>query len=174
VIYLIALAVAGVLAIFHVSFMQYIEVLGVTPDLLLIFAACFAVLRSQDEALVVVPMCGFLRDLTTSDPIGTSILGFAPIVLLAAVAHLRAMDSQFIPAVAVTFLGSISYTLVSMLVLGFTGQEIEPWPAIFRLALPLAVVNALFTPAVYMPVSWFRAPFRPRVLGPGRIRSKPV
>ncbi len=170
-IYVVALLVAGVLAILHVSAMQYVHVLGVTPDLLLIFAACFAVLRSQEESLFVVPMAGLLRDLTTSDPIGTSILGFAPIVLLAAAARLRAMDSQFIPAVGVTFCGSIAYTLISMIVLGVTGQEIEPWASIIRLALPLAVVNALFTPVVYMPVSWFKAPFRPRVLGPGRITS---
>ena len=68
--------------------------------MLLVFAACFAVLRKEEESLVVVPLAGLFRDLTTSDPIGTSVLGFAPIVLLAAAIRLRAMESQFIPGAA--------------------------------------------------------------------------
>ena len=48
--------------------MPYVEVLGVTPNLVLIFAASWAVVRGQDEAVVVVPLAGFIRDLLTSDP----------------------------------------------------------------------------------------------------------
>jgi rod shape-determining protein MreD len=171
-IYAAAVLIAAFLAALHVSAMQYVHVLGVTPDLLLIFVACFAVLRRQEEALVVVPVAGLLRDLTTSDPIGTSVLGFAPIVLLAAVVQVRAMESKFIPAVIVASLGSITYTVISMTVLAATGQEIDPVTSILRVALPLAVVDALFTPVVYMPVSWFKAQTQPRVLGPGRITAR--
>jgi rod shape-determining protein MreD len=170
-IYAAALVLAAFLAIFHVSVMQYVEVLGVTPDLLLVFAACFAVLRKEEESLVVVPLAGLFRDLTTSDPIGTSVLGFAPIVLLAAAIRLRAMESQFIPAVIVSFTGSIAYVAVTMGVLGMTGHTIDPLQSLIRLALPLAVVDALFTPVPYMPMSWFRAPYEPRVLGPHRISA---
>jgi rod shape-determining protein MreD len=170
-IYAAGLVLAAFLAIFHVSVMQYIEVLGVTPDLLLIFAACFAVLRKEEESLIVVPLAGLLRDLTTSDPIGTSVLGFAPIVLFAAVIRLRAMETQFIPAVIVSFAGSITYVAVTMCVLGITGHTVDPMQSLIRLALPLAVVDALFTPVLYMPMSWFRAPYEPRVLGPHRITT---
>ena len=170
-IYAAAFLVAALLAVLHVSTLQYVEVLGVTPDLLLIFAACFAVLRREEEALVVVPVAGLLRDLTTSDPLGMSMLGFAPIVLLAAAAKMRAMDSQFIPAVVVTFLGSLAYVVISMIVLAAAGQAIEARDSLTRVALPLAVVNALFSPMLYMPMSWFRTPVEPRVLGSRRITS---
>ena len=170
-IYAAALVLAAFLAMFHVSVMQYVEVLGVTPDLLLIFAACFAVLRREEESLVVVPLAGLLRDLTTSDPIGTSVLGFAPIVLLAAAVRLRGMESQFIPSVIVSFTGSIAYVVVTMGVLGMTGHTIDPVQSVIRLALPLAVADALFTPVLYMPMSWFRAPYEPRVLGRHRITA---
>ena len=172
-IYAIAAMVAAFLAIVHVSVMQYVEILGVTPDLLLVFAACFAVLRRQEESLLVVPLAGLMRDLTTADPIGTSILGFAPIVLLAAGARMRAMDSRFVPAVLVSFAGSITYVAVTMVVLTATGQNIQWAHSLTRLALPLALVNALFTPALYLPMSWFQSPIEPRILGSRRITSAP-
>jgi rod shape-determining protein MreD len=156
-IYAVALAIAAFLAMLHVSAMQSIEILGVTPDLLLVFAACFAVLR-RDEALVVVPLAGLMRDLTTNDPIGTSMLGFAPLVLLAAATRMRAMDSQFIPAAVVTFTGSLLYSAITDTILAVTGQEIQWTDSFLRVALPVAAVNTLLTPVVYMPLSWFKAP----------------
>jgi rod shape-determining protein MreD len=168
-IYPVALALAALLAILHVSAMQYVEILGVTPDLLLIFAACFAVLRKEEESMFVVPLAGLLRDLTTSDPIGTAVLGFAPIVLIAAATRMRSMDSQFIPSVAVSFAGTVCYVAISMAVLAVSGQAIDLSHSVLRVAIPLAVVNALFTPVLYMPMSWFRSHEEPRVLGSRRI-----
>ena len=168
-IYLVAFAIAGSLAILHVSMMQYVEVLGVTPDLLLIFAACFAVLRKEGESMLVVPLAGLLRDLTTSDPIGTAVLGFAPIVLIAAATRMRSMDSQFIPSMVVSFAGTLSYVGISMAVLAASGQTIDLSHSVLHVAIPLAVVNALFTPALYIPMSWFRSHDEPRVLGSRRI-----
>ena len=153
--------------------MQYVEILGVTPDLLLVFAACFAVLRREEESLIVVPLAGLMRDLTTVDPIGTSILAFAPIVLLAASARMRAVDSRFFPAVLVSFAGSITYVAVTMVVLTADGQNIQWAHSLIRLALPLALVNALFTPALYLPMSWFQSPIEPQILGSRRITITP-
>jgi rod shape-determining protein MreD len=169
--YVVALAVAWLLAIIQASALPHLHVLGVTPDFVLIFAACFAVLRRQEEAMYVVPLAGLMRDFAMSDPIGTSVLGFAPIVLLAAGLRLRAMDSQFVPAVAVVAAGTICYIAISVTVLLITGQGVDPTHGIIRIVLPLAVVNSLFTPIIYMPMSWFRQPDRSPVLGSGRLTS---
>jgi rod shape-determining protein MreD len=168
-IYVAASAIAAFLAMLHMSAMPYVEVLGVTPDFLLVFASCFAVLRREEEALIVVPLAGLMRDLTTNDPIGTSILGFAPIVLLAAATRMRAMDSQFIPAVVVCFAGTITYAGITMAVLAATGQEIQWTDSVLRFALPLGVVNALFTPVFYIPMSRFRPPVISRAPIPRRV-----
>jgi rod shape-determining protein MreD len=153
VIIAIAAVIAMLLAMLHVSAMQYVDILGVTPDLLLVFAACFAVLR-RDESLVVVPLAGLMRDLTTNDPLGTSVLGFVPIVLLASIVQVRAMDSRFLSAVAVCFSGSLAYTAITMIVLSVTGQEIQWTDSLVRVALPAAFVNTLCTPVFYLPLNW--------------------
>jgi rod shape-determining protein MreD len=151
--------------------MPYLQVLGVTPDFVLIFAASFAVLRRQEESLWVVPVCGLFRDLATSDPVGTSVLGFAPLVLLAAALRLQAMDSQFVPAVAVIAAGTICHIAITIAVLVVSGQEIDLIHALMRVMLPLVVVNALFAAIIYLPLSWFRRPDRSPVLGTGRLTS---
>jgi rod shape-determining protein MreD len=151
--------------------MPYLHVLGVTPDFVLIFAACFAVMRSQDEALVVVPIAGLLRDLATSDPLGTSLLGFAPLIFLAAIVRLRSMDSRFVPAIAVVAAGTVSHAVISILVLALTGQRIDAGDAVIRVVLPLTIVNPLFTAIVYLPVSWIPRAKRPRMSGRGPLVS---
>lgn len=169
--YLIAFMVAFFLAIFMVSAMPYVKVLGVTPDLVLIFAVCWAVIRNQEEAWIVVPAAGFIRDLMTSDPIGTSALALIPVVLLATAVRIRALDTDFLPTVAIVAISSLTYGIISMAVLGITGQQIAVGDALLRVVFPAMIVNALFSPIIYLPVKWFSPPPRPTLLGSRRITS---
>jgi rod shape-determining protein MreD len=162
---------AWFLAMLNVSALPYLKVLGVTPDPVLIFAACYAVLRTQDEAMIVVPLAGLLRDLTAGDPLGASMLGFAPLVVLAGVIHIRAVETQFIPALAVVATGTLVWGAIRLPVLNVTGQEVQWWDAWVRVIIPMAAVNTLFMPLIYMPVSWFSATQRQGIMGGGRITS---
>lgn len=163
--YFVAFVAAFFLAVLGASAMPHLKVLGVTPDLVLIFAACWTMVRGQAEALLVVPMAGFLRDLSTSDPLGTSALALSPIVLLAAARELRTVETEFVPTLVVVAAASLAYAVLSMAVLSATGQAI-PWlDGLLRVALPAAVVNALFTPIVYLPVRWLSAGPRPGMAG---------
>lgn len=169
--YVVAVAVAFFLAVFSVSAMPYVKVLGVTPDFVLIFAVCWAVVRGQEEAWFVVPAAGLMRDLTTSDPLGTSMLALIPVVLLATAVRLRALDTDFIPTVAVVAMSSLAYGIISMSVLAITGQNVVLGDALVRVILPSIVVNALFCPIVYLPVKWLSPPPKPTLLGSRRITS---
>ena len=170
-IYIFAIAISWLLASAGASALPYLHVLGVTPDFVLIFAACFAVLRSQDEALLVVPLAGLLRDFGTSDPVGTSLLGFAPLVILAAVTRLRSLDSQFVPALAVVAAGTACHAAISILVLVLTGQHIAFGQALVHVVLPLTLVNSLFAAIVYLPVSWLPKAGRQRIISRGSMAS---
>lgn len=155
---LFAVALAG-------SVMPYVKVLGVAPDLVLIFVACWAMVRGQREAMVIVPVAGVLRDLTTSDPVGTSVLALSPIVLLAAARDLRPMESEFLPALAVVAAASLAYAVISMSVLTVIGDGV-PWgAALLQVALPSMLVNALFAVIVYPTMRWLSP--RPQTEGFG-------
>jgi rod shape-determining protein MreD len=169
--YLVGILGAGLLAVLHVSVMQYIEILGVTPDLVLILAASWAVARGQQEAAVVVPLSGFLKDLVTSDPLGMSTLALTPIVLLGAATRLRAVDTEFVPTVLVVASGSLAYGIISMTVLAITGQTVVWDQAVLRILLPACLVNALFTPLVYIPLHTFSGQDRSSAIGTRRLIS---
>ncbi len=155
--YVIALAGSFLVAILATSVMPYVKVLGVAPDLVLIFAVCWAMVRGQGEAMVVVPMAGLLRDLTTSDPIGTSMLALSPIVLLAVIRELRPVESDFLPTLAVVAIASLAYAVVSMAVLTAIGDDV-PWgTGMLYVALPSMLVNPLFTVLIYSPMRWLTA-----------------
>lgn len=162
--YAVALVALFFLAAFSVSAMPYVKVLGVTPDLVLVFAACWTAVRGRSEAMVVVPLAGLMKDLTASVPLGTSVLGMAAMVPLSALVEIRAMDSQFLPAVVIVAAASLTSSLVSMAVLSATGQHVPVATALMWVALPSTIVNALFTAIVYLPVSWFSPKQRPGFL----------
>jgi rod shape-determining protein MreD len=152
--YLIAVAGSFFAAVLAASVMPYVKVLGVAPDLVLVFAACWAMVRGQGEAMVVVPVAGLLRDLTTSDPIGTSVLALSPIVLLAVVRELRPLESDFLPTLAVVAMASLAYAVISMVVLIAVGDDV-PWTtALLGVTLPSMLVNPLLAAIVYPPMRW--------------------
>ena len=169
--YLIGILGAALMAVLDVSVMQYIEILRVTPNLVLIYAACWAVVRGQQEAMVIVPLAGFLADLASSDPLGMSTLALTPIVLLAAATRLRAVDTEFVPTVFVVAFGSLAYGIISMTVLAITGQTVIWDQAVLRILLPACLVNSLFTPLVYLPVHTFSGQDRSSAMGTRRLIS---
>ena len=155
--YVVAAATAFFLAVLGVSAMPYVKVLGVTPDLILIFAVTWMMVRGQREAAVVVPVAGLMRDLTTSDPVGTSVLALSPIVLLAVVRELKAVESELVLTLIVAVLASLIYGLLSMMVLTATGQGFPLLDGLLWVVLPSLVVNALFVPIIYLPMRWLSA-----------------
>jgi len=169
--YFVAFVVAAFVAILNVSVMPYVEILGVTPDLVLIFAASWTVVRGDEEGAIVVPVAGFMRDLATSDPLGTSALALAPVVLLAAAVRLRAMDTEFVPAVLVVASGSLAYGIISLSVLAAIGQTVALGDSVLRVVLPACLVNAVFTPLVYLPVHTLSAQRRSGAIGTRRLTS---
>lgn len=158
--YLIAFVGAFFAAVLATSMAPHVSVLGVTPDPVLIFAACWAMLRGQKEAMVVVPMAGLLRDLTTSDPVGTSVLALSPIVALAVLRDLRPVESDLLAVLAVVAAASLAYALISMTVLTAVGDDV-PWgTGLLRVTFPSMLVNALFAAAMFVPMRWLNP--RPR------------
>lgn len=165
--YLIALLGLFSAVVLAAGTAPHARVLGVAPDPVLIFVACWAMVRGQREAMVLVPLAGLLRDLSTSDPVGTSVLALAPIVPLAAVRELRLVESEFVPALAAVAAASLAYSLISMAVLAATGQSAPLLPALTGVALPSMLVNPLFAAVVYPLMRWLSPKPRSESFGVG-------
>ena len=123
--YMAAIVAAFFAVVVAASLAPHVRVLGVAPDLVLIFAACWAMVRGQREAMIVV---------------------------LAVLRDVRPVDSDFLPTLVVVAAASLAYAVISMTVLSAVGDDV-PWgTGLLRVAFPSMLVNALFTVVVYVPM----------------------
>ena len=152
--YVLVAVTTFLLAIVHVSAMSYFSILGVTPDIILIFASCWVVIRDFREGLVVVPIAALCRDLLTSDPLGMSLIALAPIVVLAMAGKMAAPESRFLVALGTVIFGSLSYSIMGAIVLAATGQDVPLLSALLRSVMLSVVVNALVALVLYLPLYW--------------------
>ena len=153
--YFVAFVSAYFAVVLAASVLPYIHVLGVSPDLVLILCACWAMVRGHREAMVVIPMAGLVRDLTTTDPVGASVLALLPIIpLTILIREVRPVESDFLPAVVVVAAASFAYAVISMTVLTVVGDDV-PWlRGLVYIAVPSMLVNSLFAAFVYLPMRW--------------------
>ena len=152
--YILVAVTTFLLAIVYVSAMSYFSILGVTPDIILIFASCWVVIRDSREGLVVIPIAALCRDLLTSDPLGMSLIALAPIAVLAVAGKIAAPQSRFLVALGTVVFGSLSYSAIGTVVLAATGQDVPLLSALLRVVMLSAVVNALVALVLYLPLYW--------------------
>jgi hypothetical protein len=75
------------------------------------------------------------------------------------------------PAIATVMAASFCYGVITMIVLGATGQEIAVSYSFFRVILPSIVINALFTPLIFLPMHWISPARQAWLQGSTRLRS---
>ena len=154
--YVFAFVLFTVAALLQTSFMPAFPVFGVVPNLVLALAACWTIIRGQQEAMVVVPLAGLCLGLGASQPIGVAILAVMPILLLSEFAPLRLTPSNFLLTLALVFLSSLVYEIVLLVALLAQGETVGWLSAFTRAVLPTAIVSVLFTPPLYWLI-WSRS-----------------
>ena len=128
------------------AFFSQISLLGVKPDLVLIAAAVWAVMRGVKEGALWVILGGLLVDLFSGAPLGKGIIALTPVLLLAMAAQVVEVESGFLLSLGVVFLSAFFYEIVSRLILQ---AQMIWWHSVLWVALPAALVNTVLTPPVY-------------------------
>lgn len=152
--YYVALPLLLLAAIAQTAIAPSFPVFGVFPNLVLIVAVCWTVVRGQKEGMIVVPLGGLCLGLLDDQPLGAAMLAAAPIVLLSEVREARLTQSDFLLATVLVFLSSLVYEIVFLAVLWLSGESVTWWGSFQRLVLPTAIVNSLFAAPLYAVVTW--------------------
>lgn len=125
------------------------SVFGTHPNLVLILLASWAIVRGQEEALVLIPLAGLTLGLLDSQPLGLHLLALAPLALLLLAHDARLIEADFLMALAIVLAATLAYEGVFLVVLRLTGESLDWWGNISRVIIPAAIANALLTPPVY-------------------------
>lgn len=137
------------LALAQTSSLPLFSLFGAHPNLVLVVLVGWAVVRGPDEALVLLAVAGLSLGLLNSQPLGLHLLALAPLVPLAAVRELRLIESELLPALGLAFLATLAYEGVFLVVFRLTGQDLDWWGSVSRVAIPAAIANALLMIPVY-------------------------
>ena len=151
--YYLAAALLLLTALLQTSVVPVFSLLGAHPNVVLVLVVCWAIVRGQREALVVVPMAGIALGLLDGQPVGTALLALIPVVLLAELREARIVEGDFLLALATVVVATLAYETLFLVTLRLTGETVQWWGSFSRIIVPTAIVNALLMPPLYA-VMW--------------------
>ena len=142
------------LAILQSSVTSHIRVLGVSPDLVLLFSISWALLEGTREGLFVSLVGGATLDALSGTPFGLSILSLLIVSYLASVGAINVfLAAKLLPYIAVA-LATLIYNGVFLGLLQMTGRVVIWGPTLWRVVFPAMLVNTACMPVVYNLVLW--------------------
>lgn len=156
----IAIPLFGLLAVIQSAILPRLPFLGVTPQLLLVVALVWALIRGPYEGLIWAFIAGIWVDIFSITP-----LGLTSLVYMAAVGVALLLQRVLPPRpLLVAVLAAGAATLVYLL-LYFVGLRLFGLGPTFNQLLPLlpmVVLHALLVVPVYWLMQLALRPFRPR------------
>jgi rod shape-determining protein MreD len=147
--YYIGVPLVLFVAVVQTASLPLFSVFGAHPNLMLIVLASWAIVRGREEAMMLIPVAGLTLGLLDSHPLGLHLLALVPLALLLLAHDLRLIQADLVVALAIVLLATLAYEAVFLVVLRLTGESLDWWGSISRVAVPAAIANALLTPPFY-------------------------
>jgi rod shape-determining protein MreD len=136
------------LTVTQTSLVPALEVGPATPQLVLTWVVCWAVIRGRGEALPWAVAGGLILDLVSQMPPGAHLLALTTVTFLADLGHRVMQGSTFLFAAAAVFAGSLLYGLILLAVLAIAGRH----PDIATATVLGVMPGALYNLAVLVPL----------------------
>jgi rod shape-determining protein MreD len=143
----VALVEAAVLPMFRIA--------GLQPNLMLVLMVAWLMVRSANEAFVLIPIGGVILGLVDGAPMGTALLAMAPIAFLHDMRGAHLNESGFVITIAFVALMTVIYHLVFYFVLMLQGDAGPILPAMVRVVLPVCFLNVLVVLPTYVVLAGF-------------------
>lgn len=142
--------IAFFMAIVQASSVEQFKMLGVSPNLMLVFLVAWLVVRGLDDVLPMIFVGGVTLGLVGLQPPGVILLALLPIAGLGAIRELHVVHSDLILVLALVFGASLAYEVVILGSVMATGGVLEITTGLRATVLPAAIVNVALTPPVYL------------------------
>jgi rod shape-determining protein MreD len=135
--------------ILQTSAVPHLAVLGVFPDLPLLFVVNWGLVRGPREGVIWGFVAGLMVDLLSGAPFGAATLSLMLVGFLSGLGAATAVRAQFVLPSVMAFLATLVYDLVFLSIVQVSGDAVDWVATLWRIALPSALLNAVLTPAVY-------------------------
>lgn len=141
--------VSALTAILQSTLASHVAVLGVCPNLVLLVTVGCTLLMGTRLGLIAALSGGLVLDALSGAPFGIAVLAMVAVALITGVGETNLFRSiRLLPYIAVA-LGTVVYNMMVLMLMGLGGAGL-PWGAMmWRVTLPLVVVNVVAMLFVY-------------------------
>ncbi|MDQ4100524.1 MAG: rod shape-determining protein MreD, partial [Chloroflexota bacterium] len=146
-ILLLLLAFACVLL--EIAFAPGATVFGGRAQLSLVVIALWSVLRPADEAMLLAPAAGLLLGLLGNEPLGLSVLAFAPVVALGMLNEERSIERRFVLTLGLVALGTFVYAVADLTIFRLAGRTIPVAFSTLQAVLVVTILNLVLAAVLY-------------------------
>lgn len=133
----------------QVTAINFIQVGGVKPDLVMIIVVFYAFIRGHREGAFLGFVGGLMQDMATGSFFGLNALSKMAAGYLVGLAESRLYKDSTVVVVIITMLASFASQLVQYVLLAYINIKIAPGIALLQVMLPTAVYNAALVPLLY-------------------------
>jgi rod shape-determining protein MreD len=145
--WIVAVLVLAAVAIVQCYFLTWFRLAEVRFDLMMAVLIAWAFVRGIDEAMVVVPIGGLMVSLFSQEPLGTSVIAYAPIVPIALISQLNnQIGAEPLLAAAVALACTFAQSVLYLLILDGTGSSPDWTRGMIDISIPAAFMNMLAAP----------------------------
>ena len=137
------------LVLLQVSAIPAFSLLGVAPNILLVVLTCWAIVRNQTEAMVLVPIAGISIGLLTLQGIAESVAAFVPIIMVTALRRELGPRSEYVWALAVVIIVTMLHFAAVAISIETSGSGIEWIAAMTDRLVPSIITNLATAVFVY-------------------------
>jgi rod shape-determining protein MreD len=157
-IYLV-LPLLAIVAILQTTLLPSLTIWNVFANLPLLVVVSWGLLRGPREGATWGFIAGSMVDLLSGAPFGAATVSLIVVGSLAGLGETIVFRARIALPMLFTFLATIVYELLFLLIVRISGQSMAWLDSIFRLVIPSAILNALLTPIVFLATSWLYARF---------------
>lgn len=129
-------------------------VLGVRPDLPLLLATSWGLLRGPRWGAIWGLGMGVLLDVLAGVPVGVFTVGLAVAGLLSGLGEGHLFRTHFLLPIGVTVLGTLIYYFCGMAVMAAMDWPVHWGDTFTRVVAPAIAFNVVLTPAVFAFARW--------------------
>jgi cell shape-determining protein MreD len=141
--------IAFSLAIVQASSVEQFKVLGVSPNLLLVFLVAWLVVRGLEDVLPMLFVAGVTFGLVGLLSPGVVLLALLPVVALGLVREMHVVHSDLVLALLLAFAASLAYETVMLASVMATGGALDVRAGFEAAVVPAAIVNVALMLPVY-------------------------
>jgi len=160
---LISIPLMLILSVLQTAVISRINLVNGSADLILIAIAIWGVLQTGSNVWIWAIIGGLFVTITSAMPPFYPIVAYVLVGLLARGLYSRVWQAPFLAAILMVLIGTIIQHLFGILVLQFTGIDINFLDGMRFVTIPSLFLNFLFTLPMYMLITDISKWIKPQV-----------